>query len=1322
MKKESEMSGIVRENQALSASEEMYRELIENLNDVIYACDLHGIITYVSPAVKMLIGYEAQEIIGQHFLSFVHEDDRACLQQKFNDAARGMCEDYDFRIVNKSGQIKYVRSSCRLRIIDSRPAGVSGVLADITAQEMAEMALSKSEEKYRTIVETASEGIWYMDCDFRTVFVNSRMAEMLGYSVQEMMGQKVTNFMFAADLPQYERRMDMRKRGRSQIYENRFRRQDGSACWAIVSATSLMDEDGRFLGSFAMFTDITARKQAEQNLAASERKFAAAFQIIPDPVAITDVISGNVIDVNRSFERWSGYSRTELVGRNILDLDLWVNPLDRERFLNILRKGGAVSDLPVNLRTRKGDLCYMQFSASLVKLKEGMYLLERIHDITAEKTAQEVLRESEERLRLALDAARMTTWEWDIRSDKTIRRKDPKSLTSLNKSSDGSISDVVVESPPRRKDLWFDLIIHPDDKEKVNKATQDAISKGSDYYLEFRILQSPEVIRWIASKGHVFLDDNGRPSRLIGIDWDITEREKAREALTESQNRLAEIIDFLPDATLVIDRERKVIAWNKAIEKLTGLKAEAMIGKGNYEYALPFYGERRPILIDLALEYSQQAEKNYEKISWLDERILTGEAYMPYLGSGETYLMGNASLLYDSHGDVAGAIESIRDITERKHMEKDLRIKESAIAGSINAIALFNLIGLITYVNSSFLTLWGYDDMNDVLSRQMRFFFCDEELAEAIRQKVMDYGVYQGKMTAKRRDGTHFVARLSSKLVFSNAGKPLFIMASVIDISEQELAKDELKKAEVKYRNIVKDMPNMLCRFRSDGVLTYVNDEYCRYFARSRESLIGSSFMPLIPEEDQPLVKEKMASLSLANPVVSHEHRVILENGQLRWHRWTDRAIFDDSSTLIEYQSIGEDITDMIAVKEALIKAKDAAEAAARSKSEFLANMSHEIRTPLNAVIGMTDVLMDSELTASQKDTVAIIKNSGNMLISLINDILDFSKIDAGKKEIMLRPFILKSVLDSSLEIIAGKALEKGLALFCHLAKEVPESILGDSTALRQVLINLLSNALKFTESGRIDVFVHSRNVCDPAGQAKGDLELHFSVRDTGMGIPADRMDSLFQSFSQVAGSLTRKYGGTGLGLAISKRLVELMGGRIWAESKLGMGSTFHFTILTKMASAQVQPVRDEKALPDSISLSDLGSIRCLVAEDNAVNQKVALHMLSKLGLSADVASNGMEVLQALQKKPYDLIFMDVAMPEMDGFEACRAIRKQPAWSGIHIIALTAHSLDGDMEKCLASGMDDYISKPVRIDALAHSLKNFLAKKEMLRPSAAFSN
>lgn len=704
----------------------------------------------------------------------------------------------------------------------------------------------------------------------------------------------------------------------------------------------------------------------------------------------------------------------------------------------------------------------------------------------------------------------------------------------------------------------------------------------------------------------------------------------------------------------------------------------------------------------------------------------------------------------------AATLNFLSDVTERKLAEEKLLFQASLLDQVNNGIIATDLQGYIIYWNKFAERMYQWK-AEEVLGKNISETIVPNN-KHAVMMDVMNVikneGHFAGELPVKRKDGTIFQAYYNFSILNDTDSKMTGLVGVSVDITERIRVEDELHKKDIMLSalsiatNILLTESNLnrainqtlellggatgvdrvnIFKNRnseSGALLGSLHYSWARDIALSLKGDKDLQDVPYYPKFSRicDLLSQGRPIKGLAREFPDSEREAleikniksimrfpIIINGEF-WgfiafddcHSERNWAGVEVSILMAAAASIGEAISRKHTEDE-LRKAKEIAESAARAKSDFLANMSHEIRTLMNAIIGLADLILETELNPEQRNNLETIRCSGDSLLSIINDILDFSKVDSGKLDLESRPFELEKCIEDSLNLVRTIASKKKLDLTYRIDIKTPQGILSDPDRLQQILANLLSNAVKFTDKGAISLLVNGEKLSGIRHR------IHFTIKDTGIGIPESKMQRLFQPFTQVDSSTTRRYGGTGLGLAISKKLVELMGGRIWAESQLGKGSTFHFTILADSAPVAHAGHMSQGTDLKHIRLEDRKQVRILLAEDNAVNQMVMQKMLNKLGYHADLAANGKEVLSCLEHQPYDIILMDVQMPEMDGFETARAIRKLRA-SGDQpkIIAITAYALKGDREKCLDAGMDDYISKPVKLD----DLEEVLAKVE----------
>jgi two-component system sensor histidine kinase/response regulator len=701
---------------------------------------------------------------------------------------------------------------------------------------------------------------------------------------------------------------------------------------------------------------------------------------------------------------------------------------------------------------------------------------------------------------------------------------------------------------------------------------------------------------------------------------ELAERLRLAEELQESRRYLADIIQFLPDATLVIDRDGKVIAWNRAMEELTGVTAAAMLGKGNYEYALPFYGERRPILINLVSQPDTEIAQRYPGLEWRGNTLIGGVT--PHTMQGhEIYLQGTATALRTTSGELVGAIESIRDTTRQKRSEDDLRSTEQQVRR-----------------------------MLEDLVRQQEATRAQQEFSENLMQ---------------------------------HCAVPTFVL-------------------DCRHRVIIW---NKACE-ELTGILAHDmlgTDDAWRAFYHEQRPVLANLVVAGTFDE-LPVHYHKFKRSPLTHHALQAEGWFPALNGRERYLFFDAAPVRNGRGEIIAAIETVQEITERKKLEEHLQQAKEAAEAANQLKSEFLATMSHEIRTPMNGVIGMTELLMDTDLTREQRDSLNVVKLSAEALMSVINDILDFSKIEAKKLDLEAIDFYLRTSMANTLQTLSLRAAEKGLELVCHIPPEVPDALVGDPGRLRQIIINLVGNAVKFTDQGEILVAIAREEESD------AEVTLHITISDTGIGISEEKQQRIFESFTQADASTTRRYGGTGLGLTISSRLVELMGGRVWVESAVGTGSTFHFLV---RLGKQTEPL--VKKIPEK--LENLRGLRVLVVDDNATNRRILAELLCNWHMNPVVADSGplaLEILAAAHAagRPFSLLLSDVNMPTMDGFDLVEKIKHDPDLAGPTIMMLSSTGERGDAARCRDLGISAYLTKPVGQASLLAAITTVLGRTE----------
>ena len=909
---------------------------------------------------------------------------------------------------------------------------------------------------------------------------------------------------------------------------------------------------------------------------------------------------------------------------------------------------------------------------------------------------------------------------------------------------------------------------------------------------------------------------------VVTMDGTSRQREPIEDAVMEAAM----------DAIVIMDHEGCVARWNPAAEQIFGYTREEAVGQEMCSLIIP------PDLRD---------SHRHGLVRYLEtgENAVVGKRFeiTAVRRSGEEFPIELSISRLEQPGNPL-FVGYLRDLTESRRVQTEraqLALNNDLLLNStVEGIYGVDLNGDCTFINKAGARLLGYCP-EDLIGRNMHALSHHHRL-DGSPYPAEKCPIYQAFRTGKscRRDDEVFWRRDGSSFPVEYSSAPIIVGGEIqgagvtfTDVTKRKKAEDDLRHSEERFRSLIEATSQIVWTNTAQGEMRGDQPDWGRYTGQRYAEYQGYGWAEAVhPDDREHSVAEWMKAVE-SRSIYHIEMRVRRRDGAYRQFLVRGVPVLETDGSIREWVGVHIDITERKESEEELLRAKDAAEAATRAKSEFLATMSHEIRTPMNAVIGMTGLLLDTNLSPEQQEYANIIRDSGDALLTIINDILDYSKIEAGQLEVEHRPFDMRECIETAMDLLATRAAEKGLELAYVIAPNTPTTVVGDVTRVRQILVNLLSNAVKFTETGEVVLSLSAT----PLDETRSELE--FAVRDTGIGIPPARMDRLFRSFSQVDASTTRKYGGTGLGLVICKRLSEMMNGHIRVESVVGEGSTFLVTLpfevspidvktplepsplvlqgcralivddnrtnrqilllqaqswgmeTTECASAReaLEHIRRQERfdlaildiqMPDMdgimlakeirrtigaellplIGLSSVGPrfaeieeggfaamltkpvkqsqlynvlanilsaqpravsrheapmydralaqklpLRILMAEDLAVNQKLMTSLLGKYGYRADAVGNGLEVLAALERQSYDVILMDVQMPEMDGLEASRLINLHyDETNRPRIVALTANAMREDQQACIDAGMDDYLSKPVNPAALQAAL------------------
>ena len=1241
-------------------------------------------------------GQNREELIGKKVTDlgfYKNEEDRRKLFKELEN--KGRLQDYaiDFRL--KNSEVRNCLMYSEIMEIEGRPCLIS-IVRDITEQKRVEKELREAENKNKLLLNSTSDLAMLIDPDGKINAINRSMASSLGHLPDKLLNKNVYDLL-PTDLGEQRKKQGKQAEKSGKVIQFIDHKDE---LWFSNNIYPIFDERKK-LTQLAIFSqDVTMQKKAEDALISSEQRLNIVFDSAPDAIYLVD-FKGKCLDANKMAEKIFGYKKEDVIGTNLLK-PKYLSGIELSKAmkifaLNVLGKPSGPDEFVVN--REDGSKIHVETSTYPVKIENKNVILGMARDITARKKMEQELRLSEQRFKHLFDylgdAVFVTKFSGSDHGqilEANLAAIKQTGYTKKELLKMNVITDLYVEGSREMSTEDLEAKI----KKGIYKTTAEMKRRkdGTFFWTEVILTQ---------------IDFRGEKA-ILAISHDITDRINKAEELRKSDLVNKALLNATLDMALLMDKSGNIITVNNAMAVSLNSTPYRLIGK-NIEDLLP----------------PELAKKRWNKI---EEAGKVGHLVRFVDHQGGRWFDNSIYPIFDDKEKISQYAVFSQDISDLKNAEQELIRSEQrfalAMQGANDGLYDLNIKDNSIYFSPRYKEMLGYKDKeikNDFESwvNLLHPDDIDEAQKEVNKFQSGDELNYESRFRLKHKDGSYRNILSRAFGVRSESGSMTRIVGTHVDITNLKKAELEILKLNEDLEKRVKRRTHELEQSLSENVklseaieqshttvvitdnkgnIEYVNPNFSRVTGYSIEEIKNQNSRILKSGEMSDLFYKELWDTILSGNIWQGEFINRRKNNEFYWESAIISPIFDKNGEITNFVAVKEDISDRKLLEDELLKSKVQAEEANKAKSTFLANMSHEIRTPMNAILGFSEILSNRIKDQSHLDYLAAIQSSGKTLLELINDILDLSKIESGKFDFSFEPCDIKELIKETVGVLKVKSDQKELGLNKIISEELPNIVNIDELRIKQILINLLNNSIKFTDKGHIELEVSCQN------KTTATLDLVLKVKDTGIGISEENHHSIFQEFNQIEDLDSKKFEGTGLGLAITKQLVNLMNGTIELESEIGKGSIF--TIVLNKVKYSDKQIELKESTKYDYELIKFEETTILVVDDLKSNREVLKAYFEGFNLNIIEAENGEEAIAAIKQYKPQLVFLDLRMPVMDGFETIKIIMKNPYWSKIPIIAVTASAFDTDEKKVIDLGFSEYARKPVSLNEILRITKKYI--------------